>query len=64
MGNGAVGADNYSLEELNEAYDELITHDNTSEIREVQVAQREIVSLKNTALNELGRKILAEEASL
>ena len=47
-----------------EAYDELITHDNTSEIREVQVAQREIVSLKNTALNELGRKILAEEASL
>lgn len=47
-----------------EAYDELITHDNTTEIREVQLAQKEISSLKNSALNELGRKILAEEASL
>lgn len=47
-----------------DAYDELITHDNTSEIREVQVAQREISSLKNSALNELSRKILAEEATL
>lgn len=47
-----------------EAYDELITHDNTLEIREVQLAQKEITSLKNSALNDLGRKILAEEASL
>lgn len=47
-----------------DAYDELITHDNTTEIREVQVAQKEITSLKNSALNDLGRKILAEEASL
>lgn len=47
-----------------EAYDELITHDNTTEIREVQVAQKEITSLKNSGLAELSRKILAEEASL
>jgi hypothetical protein len=47
-----------------EAYDELITHDNTLEIREVQLAQKEISSLKNSALNELGRKILAEETTL
>ena len=47
-----------------DAYDELITHDNTIEIREVQVAQREITSLKNSGLAELSRKILAEEASL
>jgi hypothetical protein len=47
-----------------DAYDELITHDNTTEIREVQVAQKEITSLKNSALNDLSRKILAEEATL
>lgn len=47
-----------------EAYDELITHDNTTEIREVQVAQREITSLKNSGLAELSRKILAEETTL
>ena len=47
-----------------EAYDELITHDNTSEIREVQVAQKEISSLKNSALADLGRKMLAEEPTL
>ena len=47
-----------------EAYDELITHDNTSEIREVQIAQKEISSLKSSALADLGRKILAEETTL
>lgn len=47
-----------------DAYDELITHDNTIEIREVQVAQREITSLKNSGLAELSRKILAEETTL
>lgn len=47
-----------------EAYDELITHDNTLEIREVQLAQKEISSLKNSALNQLSRKILAEETTL
>lgn len=47
-----------------EAYDELITHDNTTEIREVQVAQREISSLKNSALAELGRKTFETETTL
>ena len=44
-----------------EAYDELITHDNTVEIREVQVAQREMSKLRPNALNDLSRKILADE---
>jgi hypothetical protein len=47
-----------------EAFDELITHDNTTEIREVQLAQKEISSLKSNALSNLGRKILAEETTL
>lgn len=47
-----------------DAYDELITHDNTSEIRDVQIAQKEISSLKSSALADLGRKILAEETTL
>jgi hypothetical protein len=44
-----------------EAYDDLIMHDNTVEIREVQVAQKEIVSLKNNSLRDLSRKIVAEQ---
>mgnify|MGYP001017564119 FL=1 len=44
-----------------EAYDDLITHDNTVEIREVQIAQKEITSLKNNTLRDLGRKIVAEQ---
>jgi hypothetical protein len=47
-----------------DAYDELITHDNSIEIKEVQVAQKQISSLKNSALADLGRKILAEETTL
>ena len=44
-----------------EAYDDLIMHDNTVEIREVQVAQKEIVSLKNNSLRDLSRKVVAEQ---
>jgi hypothetical protein len=44
-----------------EAYDELITHDNTVEIREVQIAQKEITSLKNNTLRDLGRRLVEEE---
>ena len=47
-----------------EAFDELITHDNTSEIREVQIAQKEITSLKSNALKDLSRKLMAEETTL
>jgi len=47
-----------------DAYDELITHDNSIEIKEVQVAQKQISSLKNSALADLGRKILAEDTTL
>lgn len=44
-----------------EAYDELITHDNATEIREVQTAQKEIISLKSNSLRDLGRKLVAEQ---
>jgi hypothetical protein len=44
-----------------EAYDDLITHDNTVEIREVQIAQKEITSLKSNTLRDLGRKLVAEQ---
>lgn len=45
-----------------EAYDELITHDNTVEIREVQVAQKEMSNLRpNSALNDLSKRLLAEQ---
>ena len=47
-----------------DAYDDLITHDNTEEIREVQKAQKEITSLKNDSLRDLGRRVLAEETEL
>ena len=47
-----------------EAFDELITHDNTSEIREVQIAQKEITSLKSNAIKDLSRKLMAEETTL
>jgi hypothetical protein len=47
-----------------EAYDELITHDNTVEIREVQIAQKEITSLKTNTLRDLGRRLAEEEATL
>lgn len=47
-----------------EAYDELITHDNTTEIREVQLAQKEMTSLKSNALKDLSRKLMAEETTL
>ena len=45
-----------------EAYDDLITHDNTNEIRDVQVAQREMSKLRPTsALEALSKKALFEE---
>ena len=47
-----------------EAYDELITHDNTTEIREVQLAQKEMTSIKSNALKDLSRKLMAEETTL
>ena len=47
-----------------EAYDELITHDNTTEIKEVQLAQKEMTSIKSNALKDLSRKLMAEETTL
>jgi hypothetical protein len=44
-----------------EACDDLITHDNTVEIREVQAAQKELTSLKSNTLRDLGRKLVAEQ---
>jgi len=44
-----------------EAYDDLITHDNTIEIREVQAAQKELTSLKSNTLRDLGRRLVAEQ---
>lgn len=44
-----------------EAYDDLMIHDNADEIRDVQMAQKEIISLKTNSLRDLGRKVLEEE---